>query len=126
MKKTVVLSCLFLFSAVCAGVLAEGETETQAAAREVKGLEWLEMPIGSRLEAVLPAMAVLQKSGVPLDGEPNDYYNLIQDFLNRRPSYYEATLTQILAQALYEKDEKARPALDRLRKRVAPKKIEMH
>ncbi len=105
--------------------LAADENNAQRM-QDVRGLEWLQLPIGARLEAVLPAMATLEKNGVPLDKTPNDYYNLIQDLLNRQPSYYDAPLTQILAQALYEKDEKTRPSLDALRKRSQPKKIEMH
>ena len=84
--------------------------------KDVAGIEWLQMSLGDRMDAILASMTLLTKNGVPLDGSPNDYYNMVDEKLRNDPSYYNVTVTQILANIIYGKEAQAREALDKLKK----------
>ncbi len=72
--------------------------------------------MGERINDIIASMTLLNQSGVPLAGTPEDYYDAIDKTLRRNPALYEADLTELLADHVYLKEPVAKEALDRLRK----------
>ena len=82
------------------------------------------MSAGERMETVLVSMAVLSKNGIELDQSANDYYNAIYGEIRSHPDLYNVSVTNILANYLYEHDPKLRGLLGRFKKKPEIKKIE--
>lgn len=102
--------CVCLLTGLVTSAAAQAEVH-----RDVKGIEWLQLSIGERMDQVLASMVVLTKHGVPLGQPLNDYYNWVDERLKKNPDYYSVDLTDILAQAVYENEKGARAALDKFR-----------
>ena len=60
-------------------------------------------------------MSVISNQGVRLERTPNDYCNTVQEKLRAHPDLYQDSVTNILAQAVYEKEPGAREALDKVK-----------
>lgn len=84
---------------------------------ETTGLEWLQMSIGDRTEAILFSMYVLTQHGVDLAKTGNDYYNAVEEKLKLNPDLYHKDITNILASVVYETEPETRQTLDQWRKR---------
>ena len=102
------------------------ETPQVDPAKQVSGLEWLQMSAGERANYVLASMYILHGNGIALNKSPDEYYNAIEEKLTSSPGLYSANLTNILASIVYEKEPGARESLDQFRKKPEVKKIEMH
>ena len=112
MKRIFVLILLLL--CVPTGVIA-ADKELPPVHQDVKGMEWLELPIGSRLNELTAAMFVLSSHGVKLHWQLNDYYQAINETLRRHPELMDSRLSDIVANYVYEHEKDSRPALDALR-----------
>ncbi len=93
-----------------------GRNDAVKVYQEVQGLEWMEMSAGERMDHLMAAMYLLNKNGVELSYTPDYYYDAIYQKIQRHPELYSSEIASILANFIYEKEEKARPALDNLKR----------
>lgn len=77
----------------------------QHGARDVTGLEWLQLSIGERMDQVVMSLYVLEKYGYTVTRSPNDYYNAVEIKLKVDPGLYSKKLTNILASVLGKERE---------------------
>ncbi len=95
--------------------------------RDITGLEWLQISMGARRDAILVSMAVLDQHGVLLSRSLLDYYDAIEQKLRSNPDLYDVNLTDILASFVYETEPESRGVLNQfMKKKPEIKKIEMH
>jgi len=88
--------------------------------QEVHGLEWMEMSAGERMDHLMATMYFLNKNGIELSQAPNYYYDALYHKIERDPNIYMSSISNILANWIYEKEPKSRPALDRFRSKEGP------
>ena len=96
-------------------LLAPLSAQARAVVRQLNGIEWLQSSGSERMDAVRLSLAYLKKEGLRPQQKLNDYYNGVYTALRSNHSYYEKSVTDILAAVLYEKEPENRPVLDRFR-----------
>ena len=95
----------------------ESPVDQKRVYNETTGLEWLEMSAGDRVENLIAAMLLLDKNGVKLSYAPDHYYDTLYQKLQRDPALYSSSVTNILADDVYEKEPLSRESLDKLKNR---------
>ena len=107
---------IFLAAFVLLGV---APAEKKIPVRDATGLEWLEMSVGARTDAIIAAMIRLTQDGVPLAYPPDEYYNAVHLAIRRDPSLNDVPVTSLVALHAYDHEPETRPAIDALRVRRA-------
>ena len=108
-------AAIFMLAALFWSISAGAIEKLKEPVRVPTSLEWLSGSMGERFDTVIAAMGVLSQSAVPLDRTPADYFTALEKKIKRNPSLNEASLTDVLADHVYETEPSSREALDRLR-----------
>jgi hypothetical protein len=83
--------------------------------QSIKGLDWLQLSLGERMEYILASMLIMTRHGVEFGKSINDYHDAVAEKLRTHPDLYYTDVTNILASIVYEWEPGTRVALDKLR-----------